>query len=167
MAKTNSAPTASPDLSNDMLNLVATRKTADPTPAPLATPAPAPEPVAQAAPAPVAPVEQLADETPANEQLADNQQLKGKKDQGPAAASTATDYASLFLKPVRGRKSKTIYLSEDMHTALATITQACPDNIGLSDLLINIITHHFDTFGPGIRQFLTAQEKLRSKKLPY
>ena len=157
MAKTNSAPTASPDLSNDMLNLVAARKTADPTLTPLATPTPVP----------VAPVEHLADEPPANEPPADNQQLKGKKDQGPAAASSATDYASLFLKPVRGRKSKTIYLSEDMHTALATITQACPDNIGLSDLLINIITHHFDTFGPGIRQFLTAQEKLRSKKLPY
>lgn len=84
-----------------------------------------------------------------------------------APASAGTDYASLFLKPVRGRKAKTIYISEDMHTALATITQASPDNIGLSDLLINIVTHHFETFGPGIRQFLTAQEKLRKNKLPY
>jgi len=108
-------------------------------------------------------MEQPAKNQLADEQPAENQQLKGRKDQAPAGI----DYASLFLKPVKGRKAKTIYLSEDMHTALATITQASPDNIGLSDLLINIITHHFETFGPGIRQFLTAQEKLRKNKLPY
>lgn len=133
--------------------------------APVEAPAPIPEPAAQAAPTPAAPVEQPADHQPANEQLADNQQQKGRKDAAPASAGT--DYASLFLRPVRGRKAKTIYLSEDMHTALANITQYCPDNIGLSDLLINIIQHHFETFGPGIRQFLSAQEKLRKNKLPY
>jgi hypothetical protein len=133
--------------------------------APVEAPAPTPESAAQAAPTPAAPVEQPADHQPANEQLADNQQQKGRKDAAPASAGT--DYASLFLRPVRGRKAKTIYLSEDMHTALANITQYCPDNIGLSDLLINIIQHHFETFGPGIRQFLSAQEKLRKNKLPY
>jgi hypothetical protein len=160
MAKANSS--ANP--LDDAMSFVAQRTAPKPT-APVQTPAPTPEPAVQAVPAPVAPVEQPADQQPANEQPADNQQQKGRKDQalGPAG----TDYASLFLKPVKGRKAKTIYISEDMHTALATITQASPDNIGLSDLLINIVTHHFETFGPGIRQFLTAQEKLRKNKLPY
>ena len=141
------------------MSFVAQRKSAEPV-APLAelpaTPeALVPEPVAQVAPTPVTTVEQPID----------NQQAKGKKTLINPASSV--DYANFFLQPVRGRKPKTIYISEDMHTALATITQACPDGIGLSDLLINIISHHFETFGPGIRQFLTAQEKLRKQKLPY
>jgi hypothetical protein len=141
------------------MSFVAQRKSAEPM-APLAelpaTPkALAPEPVAQVTPTPDTTVEQTAD----------NQQVKGKKTLINSASSV--DYAHFFLQPVRGRKPKTIYISEDMHTALATITQACPDGIGLSDLLINIISHHFETFGPGIRQFLTVQEKLRKQKLPY
>jgi 3-oxoacyl-ACP reductase-like protein len=163
MAKANS----SVNPLDDAMSFVAQRSAPKPTApaAPAEAPALTPEPAAQAAPAPVAPVEQPADHQPANEQPADNQQQKGKKDSAPASAGT--DYASLFLQPVRGRKAKTIYLSEEMHTALANITQYCPDNIGLSDLLINIIQHHFETFGPGIRQFLSAQEKLRKNKLPY
>ncbi|MVN79091.1 DUF3408 domain-containing protein [Hymenobacter sp. HMF4947] len=163
MAKTN-RPAPAPDLSSQMMDFVAQRKPVEPIPIPVApaeTPAPTSEPVAQAVPAPV----DSADNESVDEQPIDNQQQKGRKDQAPASAGA--DYASLFLKPVRGRKAKTIYLSEEMHTALATITQASPDNIGLSDLLINIITHHFETFGPGIRQFLTTQEKLRKNKLPY
>lgn len=145
------------------MSFVAQRKPVEPTPAPPApaeAPAPTPEPAAQTAPTPIAAAEQSADEQPA-----DNQQPKGKKD--PAPATGNVDYASLFLRPVRGRKSKTIYISEDMHTALANITQATSEGIGLSDLLMNIVTHHFETFGPGIRQFLNAQEKLRKPKLPY
>ena len=157
MAKTPA--TANP--LDDAMSFVAQRTAPKPT-APVApAEAPAPTPTAE----PDAPVEQPANQQPTNEQLADNQQQKGRKDAAPASAGT--DYASLFLQPVRGRKGKTIYLSEDMHTALANITQYCPDNIGLSDLLINIIQHHFETFGPGIRQFLSAQEKLRKNKLPY
>jgi hypothetical protein len=157
----------SPNPLDDAMSFVAQRTAPKPAApvAPVEAPAPTPEPAAQAAPTPAAPVEQPADHQPANEQPADNQQQKGRKDAAPASAGT--DYASLFLRPVRGRKAKTIYLSEDMHTALANITQYCPDNIGLSDLLINIIQHHFETFGPGIRQFLSAQEKLRKNKLPY
>ena len=165
MAKTPA--TANP--LDDAMSFVAQRTAPKPTApvAPTEAPAPTPtaEPAAQAAPTPAAPVEQPADQQPTDEQLADNQQQKGRKDAAPASAGT--DYASLFLQPVRGREGKTIYLSEDMHTALANITQYCPDNIGLSDLLINIIQHHFETFGPGIRQFLSAQEKLRKNKLPY
>ena len=146
------------------MDLVARRRTADPLPAPATPLAPIVEPTAQAAPAPVG---LPTDNEPADVEPTDNQQQKGKKDQAPAAPSAGTDYASLFLKTVKGRKPKTIYLSEDMHQALAIITQASPDNIGLSDLLINIIQHHFETFGPGIRQFLTTQEKLRKNKLPY
>ena len=101
--------------------------------------------------------------TPA-EQPAVNQQAK---ESTPPTPSNSLDYAGTFLVPVRGRKPKAIYVNDDIHTALATITQACPDNVGLSDLLINIITHHFETFGPGIRQFLTAQERLKKNKLPY
>ena len=163
MAKTPA--TANP--LDDAMSFVAQRSAPKPIApaAPVEAPAPTPEPAAQAAPTPATTVEQPADHQPTNEQPTDNQQQKGRKDSAPA--STGTDYASLFLKPVRGRKAKTIYLSEDMHTALANITQYCPDNIGLSDLLINIIQHHFETFGPGIRQFLSAQEKLRKNKLPY
>ena len=162
MAKAN--PSTSENPLDAAMSFVAQRKPAEPVAPPAAPAAPAttPEPPAQAAPSPVVAIDQ-----PADEQPADNQQQKGRKDVAPASASAGTDYASLFLKPVRGRKAKTIYISEDMHTALATITQASPDNIGLSDLLINIVTHHFETFGPGIRQFLTAQEKLRKNKLPY
>ena len=140
------------------MSFVAQRSAPKPTAAvaPAEVPADTPEPATQ----PTVTAEQ-----PVDEQSADNQQQKGKKDQAPATGSV--DYAGRFLKTVRGRKAKTIYLSEEMHTALATITQASPDNIGLSDLLINIITHHFETFGPEIRQFLTAQEKLRKNKLPY
>jgi hypothetical protein len=156
MAKAN----PSPNPLDDAMSFVAQRTAPKPT-APAEAPVSTPEPTVQAEAA----IEQPASNQPADEQPADNQQLKGRKDQAPASAGA--DYASLFLKPVRGRKAKTIYLSEEMHTALATITQACPDNIGLSDLLINIIQHHFETFGPGIRQFLTAQEKLRKNKLPY
>jgi hypothetical protein len=156
MAKAN----PSPNPLDDAMSFVAQRTAPKPT-APAEAPVSTPQPAVQAEAAIEQPVSnQLADEQPA-----DNQQLKGRKDQAPASAGA--DYVSLFLKPVRGRKAKTIYLSEEMHTALATITQACPDNIGLSDLLINIIQHHFETFGPGIRQFLTAQEKLRKNKLPY
>lgn len=162
MAKAHASTTENP--LDAAMSFVAQRKSAEPTPPPAA---PIEAPAAAAAPAaPVAPVPAAAEvELPTDEQPADNQQQKGRKD--PTSAAGAADYASLFLKPVRGRKAKTIYISEDMHTALATITQASPDNIGLSDLLINIVTHHFETFGPGIRQFLTAQEKLRKNKLPY
>lgn len=149
---------------DDAMSFVAQRTAPKPA-APAEAPAPTAEPAAQAPPAPTPAVEQPADHQLANEQPTDNQQQKGRKDAAPVSAGT--DYASLFLQPVRGRKAKTIYLSEDMHTALANITQYCPDNIGLSDLLINIIQHHFETFGPGIRQFLSAQEKLRKNKLPY
>lgn len=179
MAKTNPNPAA--DLSNDMLSLVATRRTADPAPAPatpatpasapaapVETPAPTPEPTAEATPAPK-PVAQVASApvaTPAPiEQPAENQQPKGKKE--PAAPAGSADYAGLFLQPVRGRKPKAIYVTERLHAALANITQATPDGVGLSDLLINIINNHFEVHGPSIRQFLAAQEKLRKTDLPY
>lgn len=141
------------------MSFVAQRKSVEPV-VPLAelpaTPeALVPEPVAQVALTPVTVVEHTVE----------NEQVKGRK--MLVNSNSSVDYATFFLQPVRGRKPKTIYISEDMHTALATITQACPDGIGLSDLLINIISHHFETFGPGIRQFLTAQEKLRKQKLPY
>ena len=152
------------------MSFVAQRKPVEPVVPPAETlaavPEPTmPEPTAQAEPTPAAEIEQPVD----------NQQPKGKKDSVkdpakdpiPAASASNADYAGFFLRPVRGRKPKTIYISEDMHTALATITQASPDNVGLSDLLMNIVNHHFETFGPGIRQFLTAQEKLRKTKLPY
>jgi len=158
MAKTN--PSVNP--LDDAMSFVAQRSVPKPIEAAAQPVAPAEVPAASSEPPaqPAATIEQ-----PAGEQPADNQQQKGKKD--PAPSTGSGDYAGRFLKTVRGRKAKTIYLSEEMHTALATITQASPDNIGLSDLLINIITHHFETFGPEIRQFLTAQEKLRKNKLPY
>ena len=167
MAKKN--PTApSIDLANAM-NFVATRNTAQPAaPAPLPAPAPEPEsaPTAEVENTPVTVTEPTpnpaASVTPSPDPAADSQSTIGKKE---AAPTESFDYAGVFLKPVRTRKTKAIYVDEDLHTALSTLTQA--GGIGLADLLINIANHHFDTFRPAIRQFLNDQEKLKKKKLPY
>jgi hypothetical protein len=126
-----------------------------------------------AAAAPTLSPEPLASEptaTPLVEQPADKQQQMERKEPAaaiPSPTGERTDYASTFLTPVRGRKPKAIYVTEDMHTALVTITQATPDGVGLSDLLIHIVNHHFEIYGPQIRQFLTTQERAKKTKLPY
>jgi hypothetical protein len=127
-----------------------------------ATPTAAPAPLAREAPP-----------TPVVELVADQSPQLGRKELAPAAPTPASpagerlDYVSAFLTPVRGRKPKAIYVTEDLHTALVTITQATPDGLGLSDLLIHIVNHHFETYGPQIRQFLTTQERAKKMKLPY
>lgn len=154
MAKNNPAASPAADLAN-VMSFVANR-TPEPAPAPAAEPVPAPvaEPVLAA---------QAAFATPAEpEQVADSQAATGKKEVAPL---DIVDYASMFLKPVRTRKTKAIYVDEDLHTALSTLTQA--GGVGLADLLINIANHHFDTFRPAIRQYLNDQDKLKKKKLPY
>jgi hypothetical protein len=167
MSKKN--PTApAVDLANAM-NFVATRNTAPPV-APAPAPAAAPEstPTVVAEPTLVAAIEPTPSPTPATvpspepEPAGDSQLTTGKKE---AAPTESFDYAGVFLKPVRSRKTKAIYVDEDLHTALSTLTQA--GGIGLADLLINIANHHFDTYRPAIRQFLNDQEKLKKKKLPY
>ncbi|RZJ93954.1 MAG: DUF3408 domain-containing protein [Hymenobacter sp.] len=167
MSKKN--PTApAVDLANAM-NFVATRNTAPPVaPAPAPAAAPDPTPTVAVEPTPVAAVEPVPDPIPAAapspepEPVVDSQLTTGKKEATP---TESFDYAGVFLKPVRSRKTKAIYVDEDLHTALSTLTQA--GGVGLADLLINIANHHFDTFRPAIRQFLNDQEKLKKKKLPY
>jgi len=154
MAKNNpSAPAV--DLANAM-SFVATRTAAPAPVAPIVAPEPTPtatvEPTPSADPA----------VTPSPGPLVDSQLTTGKKD---AAPTETFDYAGVFLKPVRTRKTKAIYVDEDLHTALSTLTQA--GGVGLADLLINIANHHFEEFRPAIRQFLNDQEKLKKKKLPY
>lgn len=154
MAKNNLAAPIT-DLASAM-SFVASRTPAAAPAAPAVasepTPTVAAEPTPSAAPA----------ASPAPEPVADNEPIGGKKEAAPPETFA---YADAFLKPVRARKTKAIYVDEDLHTALSTLTQA--GGVGLADLLINIANHHFETFRPAIRQFLNDQEKLKKKKLPY
>lgn len=136
-----------------------------------------------AAPAPIEPAAPAPDDTPAPEvavpvaaekpasaprKPADNQRkTKGKKEQdAPGSADDYAGYTDTFLVPVRGRKPKTVYVDEETHEALAEIAKAS-DGVGLSDLLINIVNHHFETYGADIRGFLDSLENQKKKRLPY
>lgn len=91
---------------------------------------------------------------------------KGRKEPAPVEQSGRINYAETFLAPVRSRKLKAVYMDEDTHNAISVIAQAS-DGIPLADLLINIINHHFETYGPDIRAFVNEQEKKNKKRLPY
>lgn len=118
-----------------------------------------PEPAAAAAPIEARPVAaQLA--APAPQVVSDNQLTTGKKE-----AAEQFDYASAFLKPVRTRKHKSIYVDDALHKALAVLTQVA--GVGLADLLINIANDHFERYRPAIQKYMSDQEKLRKKELPY
>jgi len=92
---------------------------------------------------------------------------KAKKQRATVEESPEqTIYANTFLEPVRSRKPKTIYVDEDTHEALSVITRAT-DGVGLSDLIINIVNHHFETYGKDIRGFLDSLENQKKKRLPY
>ncbi|MBC6609239.1 DUF3408 domain-containing protein [Hymenobacter sp. BT188] len=89
---------------------------------------------------------------------------KGRKETAPAEQGVRADYAETFLYRGREKKNKAVYITEDAHRTLSAIIQAS-DNTPLADLLANIITHHFETFGPDIRAFLAEQEKKNKKRL--
>ncbi|MBC6992507.1 DUF3408 domain-containing protein [Hymenobacter sp. BT491] len=89
---------------------------------------------------------------------------KGRKEPAPDEQPGRVDYAVTFLHRGRERKNKAIYITDDAHRTLSAIIQAS-DGTPLTDLLANIITHHFETFGPDIRAFLTEQEKKNKKRL--
>lgn len=162
-----SRTTAAPNLGAsfvEAMDFVANSRSAEPTPTPEADPIAAPAPVA--APAPAAATEPTPPVAPTNpaapRPVADNQLTTGKKEAAPAESF---DYAGTFLKPVRTRKTKAIYVDEPLHKALSVLTQLA--GIGLADLLINIANDHFETHRPAIRQYMSDQEKLRKKELPY
>jgi hypothetical protein len=114
-----------------------------------------------AAPAPIEPKPVAARLTaPAPQSVIDNQLQTGKKE-----AAEQFDYASAFLKPVRTRKHKSIYVDDALHKALAVLTQVA--GVGLADLLINIANDHFERYRPAIQKYMSDQEKLRKKELPY
>lgn len=118
-----------------------------------------PEPAA--APAPIEPRPVAARPTaPAPEPMTDNQSTTGKKE-----TAEQFDYASAFLKPVRTRKNKSIYVDDNLHKALSVLTQVA--GVGLADLLINIANDHFERYRPAIQKYMSDQEKLRKKELPY
>lgn len=144
MAKNTAAPAT--DLANAM-SFVATRASATPPAAPAEAPAPVSTPEA----APASP-----------KSTTDSQATTGKKEAGPPEAF---DYASAFLTPVRTRKTKAIYVDEPLHTALSVLTQVA--GVGLADLLINIANDHFERYRPAIQKYMSDQEKLRKKQLPY
>jgi hypothetical protein len=118
-----------------------------------------PEPAV--APAPIEPKQVAARLTaPALQVVSDNHLTTGKKE-----AVEQFDYASAFLKPVRTRKHKSIYVDDALHKALAVLTQVA--GVGLADLLINIANDHFERYRPAIQKYMSDQEKLRKKELPY
>jgi hypothetical protein len=89
---------------------------------------------------------------------------KGRKETAPAAPAGQIDYAETFLYRGREKKIKAVYITEDAHRTLSAII-AASDSTGLADLLANIITHHFETYGPDIRSFIAEQEKKNKKRL--
>ena len=93
-------------------------------------------------------------------------QTTGQKQTGKKEQPAELNYADTFLGSVRSRKGKAVYVDEDTHNALSVITQAS-DGTPLADLIINIVNHHFETYGPNIRAFLNDQEKKNKKRLPY
>lgn len=90
----------------------------------------------------------------------------GKKETASPEHVSKINYAETFLGPVRVRKTKAVYLNEDTHTALTAIIQAS-EALPMADLIINIIHHHFETYGPDIRAFIAEQEKKNKKRLPF
>lgn len=157
------APTAGTSFVEAM-DFVANGRSAELTPAPEITITAAPALIA--APILTAVIEPTPAVTPITltsyQPAADNQSNTGKKE---AALSETFDYAGTFLKPVRTRKTRAIYVDEPLHKALTVLTQVA--GVGLADLLINIANDHFETHRPAIRQYMSDQEKLRKKELPY
>jgi hypothetical protein len=144
---------------------------------PATAPEPAPEatPELNSSPEPPAPMQALtapanssetAPETPTLkvERAEEPEKQKGRKDPAPAEQAGRIDYAETFLSRGRERKTKAIYLTEDAHRTLSAII-AASDGTPLADLLANILTHHFETYGPDIRAFLAEQEKKNKKRL--
>ena len=128
------------------------------------TPSPAPtapdaEAVEMTAPAPTSPPSP----TPEPTSEPDNQVTTGKKK--ATTPEENASWAETYLQPVRRRKTKAIYVDEETHAALTLITQ--DTDVGLADLLINVMSQHFDAFRPEIRQFLSEQERLKKKKNPF
>ena len=139
----------------EAMDFVANGRSAETTWAPEAEAAPAPA----AAPAPTAVAPTV---SPSPESVADNQSTTGKKEAAPAESF---DYAATFLRAVRTRKNKSIYVDDALHQALSVLTQVA--GVGLADLLINIANDHFERYRPAIQKYMSDQEKLRKKQLPY
>ncbi|MBO3272948.1 DUF3408 domain-containing protein [Hymenobacter defluvii] len=133
------------------------------------TPAEEPTPTAET---PTQPAEETKEppavaEAPAHKNPDTERKPKGKKTRVAAEPLTEhANYTEAFLVPVRGRKPKTIYVDEDTHEALSVITKSV-DGVGLSDLIINIVNHHFEIYGKDIRGFLDSVENQKKKRLPY
>lgn len=165
-SKTGSKAPKATDSQDQMTNFVQTfsRPAAPATPPTIPNPAPA-------APAPAAEAVEMAEPasasqpspTPEPTPEPDNQVTTGKKK--PAVPDENAPWADTYLQPVRRRKTKAIYVDEETHAALTLITQ--DTDVGLADLLINVMSQHFEAFRPEIRQFLSDQERLKKKKNPF
>lgn len=158
MATTKKDTAKGPDSQAQMTNFV--QAFARPSaPAPAAPPAA--EPTSEVAAELEEPTEavQPAAET---EQVAESQSTSGKKKVASPAVDENASWAKNYLRPVRNRKSKAIYVDEETHATLALLTHET--GVGLADLLINITNNHFDTHRAEIREFLTERERLKKKK---
>lgn len=148
----------------EAMDFVANSRSVEPVPAMVTENSPASTPTGARSPAAVAEVVPVGEEAvPAATQPAGgNQPAMERKE---VAISETVDYASTFLRPVRTRKTRSIYVDEALHRALSVLTQVA--GVGLADLLINIANDHFERHRPVIRQYLSDQEKLRKKELPF
>jgi len=117
----------------------------------------------------LAPVPEVVIETPAAPELSVQQpeepvKQTGRKEAPATQQHGKINYAETFLAPVRERKSKAVYITEDAHRTINAIAQAS-DGTPLVDILGNIINHHFETYGADVRAFLADQEKKNKKRL--
>lgn len=160
-SKTSTKAPKATDSQDQMTSFVQTfaRPAAPAAPPTIPSPAPAAEAVETEAPAPAGAPPPAPEPTPEP----DNQVTTGKKK--AAAPEENASWADTYLQPVRRRKTKAIYVDEETHAALTLITQ--DTDVGLADLLINVMSQHFDAFRPEIRQFLSEQERLKKKKNPF
>lgn len=131
-------------------------------PAPSATEA---APVTAAAPAALSPAQSAPVEDKANEQ-------KGKKELEPETppvgegALAALPEYEWFLERKESDERTHAYISKDLYDNLVYVMQMIGDKKGftLTSYLNNIITQHFDQYGPEIRKRIREKEALLKKK---
>ncbi|GGF27220.1 DUF3408 domain-containing protein [Hymenobacter cavernae] len=157
---------ASTDVTDFVSSFQRKRHAAPDPPEPAQAPAPEPEAITAPEAATQVPSESPVPlPMPPAEAPVESQKQKGKKKQSSSVQGVNSTYADTFLKPVVSKKNKAIYVDQTSHNALSVLSQAA--DIGLADIIINVLNHHFETYGPDIRTFLNEMEKRRKGNLPY
>jgi hypothetical protein len=160
MATNQKNPAKAPDSQATMTSFVQTF--ARPTSATPASPAPAASDPAQEVAAELELAAQEVESTEVADEVTEIPSTSGKKKVAAPVVDEDASWADNYLKPVRTRKTKAIYVDEETHATLILLTQE--GGVGLADLLINITNNHFDTYRLEIREFLAERERLKKKK---